>query len=111
MATNPMPGTARPTPGTARPMLSTPRQNGQSDAHVPKLVPSHGATAAHLDGVAGALQVGEQSLVSIDTDTGEMHRDYVRIRSPGTGVIAGIGFHVVEGVVAVLAVDALSVEP
>ena len=78
-----------------------------------RLVPSHGATAEHLNGVTGALQVPEQSAITVNTDTGEISPSYGEgepIRRSGKGVLDGIGFFPLQNGVAVVAVDALSVE-
>jgi hypothetical protein len=89
-------------------------QGGNGDVPGRKLVPSHGASEEHLDGVTGALRVPEQSTAMVNTDTGEIlfwdaDVQGVPIRGSGKGVIDGIGFFVVEDDVAVVAVDTLSV--
>lgn len=78
-------------------------------------VPASGAGQEHLAGVTDALVLEARSFVGVDTDTGEIldltDNAEVTLREPGQGVDAGIGFHVVNDQVAVLAVKELVIGP
>lgn len=78
-------------------------------------VPASGASQEHLAGVGNAFVVATRTFVVLDTDTGEIldltDNAEVTLREPGQGVEAGIGFHLVNDQVAVLAVKELVIEP
>jgi hypothetical protein len=103
------------------------------------VVPSSGARADHLDGVTAGLTVPATRILNLDTDTGAMvlfdapaaiagasadpgdlgqrwrmavlPAGETVLRRAGEGVVDGIGFHIVDDQVAVLAVTSLTIEP
>jgi hypothetical protein len=107
----------------------------------PSFVPSSGASLDHLTGVTAGLVLEPDSVMVLDTDTGEII-DYtnsveptaamdvralrgrvagwqagllpageVTVRAPGEGVDAGIGFYLLDDEVSVLAVTELKIGP
>ena len=63
-------------------------------AHCRQLVPSNGVTTAQLAGATADMAGGDWDF---NTETGEIKKGNMMLRAPGSGVVDGIGFYLVDG--------------